>query len=107
MKSCSCNADGCYTVVIGERTVELSLLEVAGAFGYSDVSRSTKDHIKESFGTMALLQEIGHIFELGSLETFHKIRVCFVQALGKGINYLKRNITSIFVLQRRRFCSGR
>ncbi|KAI9017866.1 hypothetical protein CLU79DRAFT_720929 [Phycomyces nitens] len=55
-KACSYNADGCHTGVVGGKTVELSLLEVTGAFGFSEISRSTKDHIKGSFGTLALLQ---------------------------------------------------
>ncbi|KAI8641277.1 hypothetical protein BD408DRAFT_433481 [Parasitella parasitica] len=85
LKSCSYNADGCHIGVIGGKTIELSLLEVTGAFGYSDVSRRTKDHIKGSFGTLALLREIGHLFELGSLDTFQKIRVYFVQAFEEKI----------------------
>lgn len=77
--------------------LELSLLEVNGPFGFSDIPRSTKDHIKRSFGTLAILQEIGHFFEFGSLDTFQKIRVCFAQALGKGNNFLKCNVTDMFV----------
>ncbi|RCH90628.1 hypothetical protein CU097_012133, partial [Rhizopus azygosporus] len=52
----------------GGKAVELSLLEVTGPFGSSSLSRNTKYHIKRSFGTLTLLQQIGHLFELRSLE---------------------------------------
>lgn len=94
LKSCSYNADGCHTAVVGGKTIELSLLEVTGAFGFSDIARSTKDHIKGSFGTLALLQEIGHLFEFGSLDTFQKIRVYFVQALEEEIRLWSLEQTS-------------
>jgi hypothetical protein len=83
------NVDGCHTVVIEVKTVKLSLLEVTGAFGLSDISRATKDHVKGSFGALALIQEIGHLFEFGSLETFENVRVYFIQALGKENSFLK------------------
>ncbi|RCH89866.1 hypothetical protein CU098_004885, partial [Rhizopus stolonifer] len=71
LKSCSYNANGCHTGVVGGKTIELSLLEVAGVFGFSDISRSTKDHIKGSFGTLALLQEI-ELYERSTVDPFTK-----------------------------------
>ncbi|KAI8354672.1 hypothetical protein BD560DRAFT_449601 [Blakeslea trispora] len=85
LKGCSYNADGCHTATIGNKTVELSLLEVTGPFGQFDDARSVKDHIKGSFGALSLLHEIAYLFEFGSLETFCSIRVYFIQALGKEI----------------------
>lgn len=103
LKSCSYNADGCHTGIVGGKIVELSLLEVTGPFGCSDSPKSTKDHIKGSFGTLSLLQEIGHLFEFGSLDTFYKIRVYFVQALGKGDSFLKYNVTNTFCVRRGKY----
>ncbi|CAO3675813.1 unnamed protein product [Rhizopus stolonifer] len=60
---------------------KLSILEVTGHFGLSDIARSTQDHVKGGFGILAVLQEIAHVFEFGSLDTFHKIRIYFVHAL--------------------------
>jgi hypothetical protein len=97
LKSCSYNADGCHTVVIGGKVLELSILEVTGAFGLSDISRATKDHVKGGFVVLALLQEIAHTFEFGSISTFHQIKVYFVQTLGNENSFLKFSITNIFV----------
>lgn len=72
LKSCSYNADGCHTALVGGRTIEHSILEVTGHFGLSDVARTTQDHVKGGFGILALLQEIAHVFEFGSLNTFYK-----------------------------------
>ncbi|OBZ83010.1 hypothetical protein A0J61_08944 [Choanephora cucurbitarum] len=85
LKDCSYNADGCHTTIVGGKNVELSLLEVTGAFGITDVSRGTKDHIKGCFGALAMLQEIAHLFSFGSIEAFYSIRVFFVQALNQDI----------------------
>lgn len=72
-------------------------LEVIGAFAVSDIARRAKDRVKRSFGTLSLLQEIGHLFEFGSLSTFQKSRVYFVQVLGKMNSFLKCNVTKMFV----------
>ncbi|KAI8081004.1 hypothetical protein BDF21DRAFT_24368 [Thamnidium elegans] len=94
LKACSYNADGSHTGSIGGKTVELSLLEVTGAFGFSDIARSIKYHIKGSFDALSLLQETAHLFEFGSLDTFHQIRVYFIQALEEKIRVWSLEQTS-------------
>lgn len=94
LKSCSYNADGCHTALIGGRKIELSILEVTGQFGLLDIARSTQDHVKGGFGILAVLQEIAHVFEFGSLDTFSSIRIYFLHALGTENSFLKCNFTN-------------
>ncbi|KAL0075689.1 hypothetical protein J3Q64DRAFT_1769198 [Phycomyces blakesleeanus] len=85
LESCSYNVDGCHTALVGGKTIELSILEVTGHCGLFDIARATQDHVKGGFGVLALLQEIAHVFEFGSLDTFHKIRIYFVHVLEEKI----------------------
>lgn len=79
----SYNADGCHTCTLAGKYIELSIIEVSGSISETSQARFTKDHIKAGFGAIALLQEIGHIFKFGSLETFSTILVYFIHVLGK------------------------
>lgn len=78
LKKCSYKSDGCYSVIINDKFIELSLLNVAGEFGLSDLTRSTRDHVKGSFGTLFLLHQIGHLFKYALLETLSSISVYFI-----------------------------
>lgn len=79
----SYNADGCHTSLIGSEFIELSIVEVSGSFSESSQARFTKDHVKAGFGMLSLLQEIGHLFKYGSIDTFSTVQVYFIHALGE------------------------
>lgn len=68
LKGSSYNADGSYTTCIRDSTIELSILEVSGHFGRSNIAKATQDHVKGAFG----VQEIANMPGFGSLEIFPK-----------------------------------
>lgn len=78
LENTSYNADGCHMSTVAGEYIELSFLEVSGSIIETSQARFTKDHVKAGFGALALLQEIGHLFKLGSIETFSSILVSYL-----------------------------
>lgn len=70
-------------MIINDNFIELLLLEIAGEFDLSDLARSTRDHVKGSFGDLSLLHQIGYLFKYASFETFPGILVYFIHTLSK------------------------
>ncbi|KAG2233989.1 hypothetical protein INT48_006481 [Thamnidium elegans] len=94
LKNLNYNADDCHTCHINKKYIELSLLEISSKFSEKNEAKFTKDHVKAGFGALAILQEIGHIFCFGSLETFSSILVYFVHVMGDKIRLWSLELVS-------------
>lgn len=66
----------------GMKELQTLLLDTSSWFGSTDISKSACGYHKGLFGAFSMLETIADDFFLGSLDTFAKIKVMFVDALG-------------------------
>jgi hypothetical protein len=74
-------ADGIITLY-GMEELEVLLLETSSFFGSTKNNKRCFDHHKGLFGSLSMLKTIADEYYLGTIETFSKIKIVFVQAAG-------------------------
>ncbi|KAK4518517.1 uncharacterized protein ATC70_008735 [Mucor velutinosus] len=72
------NADG--IISDSDSGLELCLLETSGPFGLINVSRETTDQVKAAYGLLSMLHTIAHQFVHADIQTFQKLKICFLHA---------------------------
>lgn len=73
-------SDGCISTVIDDSRIELVILEVSGPYKLDDQSRFIKDHIKVSYGLIAMINEIAYLYKSASFDIFTTARLFFIHA---------------------------
>ncbi|KAI9310713.1 hypothetical protein BX666DRAFT_2032649 [Dichotomocladium elegans] len=76
---CDFNVDGTLRVSTLSNA-ELLTLEVTGAYGMKDRSRSGYDFVKGAFSCLAMLRKVAHAYYAAGFDHFSKIRMYFLHA---------------------------
>lgn len=61
---------------------EILLLETSGCFSNNDKCKINFDHHKGVFGLLSMLKCVADDYQLGSVDTFKKVKVFFLHAAG-------------------------
>ncbi|EIE76714.1 hypothetical protein RO3G_01418 [Rhizopus delemar RA 99-880] len=72
-------ADGIVSLY-GVDNMEVLLLETSGHFKNDDQTKISFDHHKALYGTLAMLKCVSDTYKFGSMKTFQKIKIFFLQA---------------------------
>lgn len=98
------NADG--VIIDNEYGFELMLLETSGAYGECTPLKKNTDHVKATYGLIALLHAVVHKYCFADFKIFKKLKVYFVHAAGQKMRLWTLNLAAskLYILNRQRSC---